>query len=342
MSNQLDAEIFAVGKWNGMTFTIDDLHNIASAFQSLQNNLKVPLKFGHNDEQPMTDGQPSLGWVDKVWVSGDKLMAHFVDMPKVVMDAIKKKLYKQVSVELDMDVSYKAQQYPMVLSGVALLGADIPAVSTLKDLTHYLSRSAAFSAGRKMMFSAIAGKTNKEKDMDKLEELTTKVAELTAKHAEFTIQNTELKTQNTALKAKVDELTSALAARDAADKKTRIDAKRSEVVAILEEGVKTSAITPAQREQFSKIARINDDAAIEALDIADVKALTAGGKQKFNREQGKEKSQGQTESVTAQVLAGCNEIISKGEAKDLFTAQSILFQRNPQLAREYVNFNEEV
>ena len=157
--SKLTAEIFAVGKWNGMPFTKDDLASIAKNFDSFRDLLKVPLKFGHNDEQPMTDGQPALGWVDRVWIDGDKLMAEFADMPSKVMDAIRKKLYRKVSVELDIGVNHKGREYDYVLSGVALLGADIPAVSVLADLDHYMMRR-AFSSGHRATFAAIAGSFN--------------------------------------------------------------------------------------------------------------------------------------------------------------------------------------
>ena len=153
MANELDAEIFAVGKWNGMEFTLEDLNNIEAAFKSLKDRHQVPLKMGHNDEQPFTDGQPALGWVKDIWVKGQKLMARFSDIPDIVKDALQKRLYRNVSVELDMGVEHQDQKYPYVLSGVALLGADIPAVNTLADLQAYMSRDLDFE--KRMAFTAI-------------------------------------------------------------------------------------------------------------------------------------------------------------------------------------------
>src|SRR5690606_25974082 len=95
-----DREIFAVGKWNGLEFTEADLDDIVANFDRLKDIHKVPLKFGHNDEQPITDGQPAIGWVSRVYRKGKKLLADFSDVPSVVVEAIKKKLYRTVSVEL--------------------------------------------------------------------------------------------------------------------------------------------------------------------------------------------------------------------------------------------------
>lgn len=132
-------EVFAPGTWNGLTFTRADLDDIARNFVALNPYHKVPLKLGHNTKQPLTDGQPALGWVSNVYVgTGDKLFAVAMDVPTVVMNAIKSKLYRKVSIELDIDVQHKGKFYRYVLSGVALLGAEIPAVNVLADLDKYL------------------------------------------------------------------------------------------------------------------------------------------------------------------------------------------------------------
>ena len=332
-SSELDAEIFAVGKWNGWDFKQQDLQSMAYAFSQLGENMQVALKLGHNDKQAMTDGKPAIGWVKEVWVAGDKLMAKFVDVPKIVYDAIVKKMYKNVSIELDIDVEHKSNSYPYVLTGVALLGADIPAVNTLADLTHYMSRGAAFSAGRKMVFMAIAGKQKDEGNNMTIEELTAKVAELAIAQASLVTENAQLKVsvaQFTA-KAKTDE-------EDVA--KAQVTAKRAEVTSILEEGVKSEAITPAQREQFTKLMRVDDDVALMAINIPEVKALTANGKKQFSKEQGKQGSNATEGDVATRVLSGIRELMSNKEAPSFFAAQQMLFQRDPKLGSEYANSND--
>lgn len=338
--HELDVEIFAVGKWNGFSFTNNDLRMVEAAFAELGDNLRVPLKFGHNDEQPMTDGKPALGWVSKVWNTGDKLMAHFTDLPTIVYEALKKKLYRNVSIELDMDVKYKGKDFPFVLSGVALLGADIPAVNTLADLKHYLSRDAKFSVGRKACFSAIAGQSQTKENKMTLEELTAKVAELTLSVATFTTENAKLKADNADLQGKVAKFTADTTAKAEADAKAAVAAKRTQVTTILEDGVKSEAITPAQRENYSRVLRLDDDASVTALDIEQVKAMIPAGKKQFSKEQGRN-DQGSNTELTApeKVVAECSALIAKGDAKTFQEAQRVLFQRDPKLAREYVDFN---
>ena len=148
-----NAEIFDVGTWrgmgtgaDGMSFTDEDLDAIARDFQRLKLRGRVPLKYGHTD----TPGQPALGWVSRVWRSGSKLMADFAGVPHQVYESIRKGFYKFVSVELLPDVQMEGQSFPFVLSAVALLGADRPAVSGLKSLQELLMarRTESFWAHR--------------------------------------------------------------------------------------------------------------------------------------------------------------------------------------------------
>ena len=332
------AEIFAVGKWNGMEFSDADLDGIVAAFASLDGNLKVPLKLGHNDEQPMTDGHPALGWVSKVWKDGKKLMAEFVDMPSVVMDAIKNKLYRKVSVELDIDVNHKGKHYDYVLSGVALLGADIPAVSTLADLTAYLSRG-GFTASRKACFSAVAGNL-KEIDMDEITKLAEQVKDLSAKLATMTDEHVALKRERDEMTSKLEVFEREAAEKAAIEAKAKIEAKRAEVTEALESAVKAGSITPAQRGVFAKMLKVEDDEAVIAIELDDVKALT-GAKVEFSKDSAKAKVEEDPRDVMQKVTDQAHEIVASGEAKTFGAALQMLFSRDKELARDYLYANEE-
>ena len=337
---ELEAEIFAVGKWNGMTFDAADLQGMADSFNRLKDNLKVGLKIGHTAAQTMANGQHALGWVDKVWIAGDKLMARFTDMPDVVYKAMQKKLYRNVSVEMDVDVQYKNEQYPYVLTGVALLGVDIPAVNTLKDLTHYMGRDAAFSVGRRAVFSAIAGITTPKENSMELAELTKKVAELTASIATFTTDNATLKAENAVLAIKVAKFEADASTAIETANKLRIEAKRKTVADIFEEGVKSEGITPAQRENFSKVLRISDDTALDALDIEQVKALVPAGKKTFGRT-AKEGGQQSTDlRPDQQVAKEIAELQAANSSLSFSAAQKVVFDRNPELAQSYAHAND--
>ena len=256
-------EVFAVGKWNGMLFQSHDLSAMAQAFDDLKDFHKVPLKMGHNAEQPMTDGKPALGWVTALYVKGDKLVADCEDVPDVVGKAIKNKLYRRVSIELSIDVKYKGKFIPFVVDAVALLGADLPAVNTLADLNAYLSRDAAqFSVGKRAEFSAVAGslKETKMEQKDLQEAIDAALKPIKADFAKLQGEHEALTTENTALKQQVETF-------KANEAKAVIDGKRTRAKAVLEGLTASEVITPAQREAFTKMLGIDDDKKLEALDV---------------------------------------------------------------------------
>jgi hypothetical protein len=144
-THRIDAEIFSTGEWNGERFTRRDLHEIARNFRLLRGQLRPPLKFGHDEGQTLLgqgDGDPALGWVQRLWVRGDRLLARFVEVPGVVLEAIRAGRYRRVSAELYFDVRRDGQRLGKALKAVALLGADLPAVTNLADLTAYLASRA--------------------------------------------------------------------------------------------------------------------------------------------------------------------------------------------------------
>ncbi|HEX7925947.1 MAG TPA: hypothetical protein VF678_00050, partial [bacterium] len=155
-SNTLTAEIFSVGTWNGDTYTAADLREIAGNFARLRDEIRPPLKFGHDAGQTLTgqsDGDPALGWVSALWVDDDKLMATFTDVPAVVVEAVRAGRYRNVSAEVWHKLRHGDQTLTHVLKAVALLGADLPAVTNLRDLTAYLTRDDAWQAERVLTFT---------------------------------------------------------------------------------------------------------------------------------------------------------------------------------------------
>jgi len=123
-------EIFSSGTWNGDNYNNADIDNMCAAFGDV--GFKPPLKLGH--EEGSKDGQPAIGWVDKIYRVGNKLLADFKELPMKVYDAIKRGNYKQVSSEIFWDYHSNDKIFSRVLKGVALLGADIPAVTSLDGL----------------------------------------------------------------------------------------------------------------------------------------------------------------------------------------------------------------
>jgi cation transport regulator len=133
----MEWEIFSVGKWNGDDYSEADLHDIVENFETLKDKIKPPVKLGHG----WKEGQPALGWVESLSVVKDKIVAKITDIPEIIYEAINNKRYKRISSEIYWN--FKAatgKTYNYVLKAVALLGADIPAVDNLQDLTAYLNQ----------------------------------------------------------------------------------------------------------------------------------------------------------------------------------------------------------
>lgn len=126
-------EIFSTGVWNGDKYSKKDLDAMVKNFD--ETGFQPPLKLGHNEEQPeMKDGEPALGYVDKIYTTGNKLLADFKELPKKVYEAIKRGNYKRVSSEIYWNYKNNGSVLDRVLKAVALLGSEIPAVTNLEAI----------------------------------------------------------------------------------------------------------------------------------------------------------------------------------------------------------------
>lgn len=317
------AEVFAAGNWNGLDFSESDLDGIASSFQAMQLAGRVPLKFGHTGADAR-DGAPALGWVDRVYREGNKLLADFSSIPSVVYDAIKEGMYKFVSVELLKDVPANTRKIPWVLDAVALLGASQPAVGILKDLqTLTMSRGTGLRGSERVVFRRdinINGDNDMSEDLRSLQE------------------------QLKVLMSRVD--TAEQRARTAEDqlKSDRLDSKRSELKALFERAIQTREIVPAVRESFTKVYRTDDDDFLERLNLDDAKSFIKANSTKkqetvlMSRQTSDEMGGSNAEVVTAMAQ---RENVSRGykadDAMALVESTKVLFRRNPQLAAAYFN-----
>jgi cation transport regulator len=129
-----DVEVFSTGLHKGEKWTEDDLDNMVANYHALKDQIKPVLKMAHNNEMHKKDGKPAMGWMSELKRVGNKLVAAFSDVPELVRNAINKKLYKRVSSEIYRGLNIGGKKYKRVLSGVGLLGADIPVVKDLKDI----------------------------------------------------------------------------------------------------------------------------------------------------------------------------------------------------------------
>lgn len=125
-------------------FEFDDssmLDIIISNFHKLKNTLKPPIKLGHDETQALVQnsGFPSAGWITdlKRESATNKLLAYFSSVPEAIIRLIENGSYKRLSAELYNNyidpVTKKA--FGPTIRAVSILGADVPRIKTLEDLT---------------------------------------------------------------------------------------------------------------------------------------------------------------------------------------------------------------
>jgi hypothetical protein len=122
--------------WNGDEYSLEDLQGMVEAFEKNKVAVRPFLKLGHDDDQKLiqNDGLPAAGWIDRLYILGEKLVADFSSIPKKIFDLISNKAYRKVSSEIYWNVQIGEQYYKHMLGAVALLGADTPAVMNLNDI----------------------------------------------------------------------------------------------------------------------------------------------------------------------------------------------------------------
>lgn len=345
--HDLVAEVFAAGKWNGREFSVNDLAEIAENFRILGDNHRVPLKLGHNDEQPITDGQMALGWVEDVWVEGEKLMAKFVAIPTVVYEAIRTKKFRNVSIELDIGVSHKGRNFRHVLSAVALLGADLPAVNTLQDLTTFLHTRQEFAAQQRLCFSAVRG----DSDMAEIDELKKQMAQMQQQQANLNAQLEAQKAEAERHKADAEKFSKeakdqkeALEKQEADRKAAELKAKKEQFTQDLDELVKGKKITPAKRESLVQQWK-DDDNVVQMLTFTVDQLKEIGGQvaikdqDKANTGQGDDT--GGNERDADDLIAEKAATFSAQHKVPYKEAVIAVMRTEPELAKRYRNIGIE-
>ncbi|HEV8655641.1 MAG TPA: phage protease [Candidatus Limnocylindria bacterium] len=159
--NLKGVEILDIGTWQTSTgeFTVTeaDLSGYVSAFDATKDTLKIPAKLGHDQGQRLLqqDGYPAAGWLERLYVEGTKLCGDFAKVPAKVADLIEAGGYRKVSAEIWHDVTVGAQNFAALLMGVAFLGEDAPAVTTLDDIIELYGAKVALTVGPKSRIQTI-------------------------------------------------------------------------------------------------------------------------------------------------------------------------------------------
>ena len=229
-------EIFATGKWNGDMYTLDDLKEMCASFEPLKQTLQPFVKLGHNKDQQLLakDGFPAAGWIENIYIQGNKLLADIKDMPATIYELIKNKAYKRISSEIYWNLKDASGQiYKRALKAIALLGGDTPAVGSLADVQALYTKRSVSDLEGDLKTAEIEYFTRGE-IME--EQLKAQVAELTAKLEASIKENTELKTANSEYAATVEQYA--------------LDAVKSEVGKRIDSLVANKKVLPAEKEYW--------------------------------------------------------------------------------------------
>jgi len=137
-----DIEVFAKGKWNGHEITSADIDDIVTNTNEILDKIKPMVKLGHSSEQELlrNSGFPAGGWITKLKRVGDKILVNIKEVPKVLYELIKNGAYKRISSEIINDYIEPSTKkaYRRVLSAIAFLGGDLPAVTNLKRYCRFI------------------------------------------------------------------------------------------------------------------------------------------------------------------------------------------------------------
>lgn len=129
-------EILREGTWNGVPFPRARLDQIVESHTALRGILDSPVKLGHSETQRLlqADGYPAAGWIENVRRVGSKLYADLRHVPAKVADLIDVGAIRKRSSEIRFDFEAGGRTWPAVLTGLALLGEQLPAVDSLSDM----------------------------------------------------------------------------------------------------------------------------------------------------------------------------------------------------------------
>lgn len=137
LSRLANVELMHAGTWSASTgvhtFTVNDLAFAVAALDCPAVRRPI-LKLGHTD--PRFDGEPAVGWIDNLAVASDgrTLQGDYVGMPGW-LGPVLASAYPDRSVEGQWDYRCAVgHEHPFVLTAVALLGVEHPAIGTLESL----------------------------------------------------------------------------------------------------------------------------------------------------------------------------------------------------------------
>ena len=136
-------EIFRTGKHNNDVYSLADLDSMVDNFSKVSLDPTVKsTKVGHQmgqeelDEQAFTEifGAPALGYIERIYRKGELLLADIKEVPETFARLVDAGAYRHISAEIYWNYKEGNAVYDRVLKGIAFLGAEIPAITSLKAI----------------------------------------------------------------------------------------------------------------------------------------------------------------------------------------------------------------
>jgi hypothetical protein len=335
--HEFEQEVFSTGKWNGDDYTDADLDDMVTNFTELSEIVKPPVKLGH-DTSKWKDGLPALGWITGLRKEGSKLIAKFSDVPEIVYKAIKNKLYKRVSSEIYWNYKHAGKVFKRVFAGLALLGADTPAVTNLKDLEVFLSQNLDPGSFEKVCSYTEDDFNNSKKGGPNMDTAQIKVYEDQIAAEKKARETAEAEAKANAVK--LAKFEAAEAARKTAEAETKKANSKTEFNAFLDAEVKAFRMTPACAEILKKDGAhvYTDDSGI-TITLATLKEYQAKVTPILDKKEFGEQGEGHNDN-NKDVQAEMNSKVAaymtdkKVSYVDALTA---VMDANPELADRYVS-----
>lgn len=237
-------EIFKAGKHtssNGVTreYTVEDCQKIVDNYNSNVTNHEAPIVIGHPK-----DNDPAFGWIEKLKLVGDTILAKPKQVVKEFAEAVQKGLYKKRSISLYPDLT---------LRHVGFLGAVPPAVKGLADLKFN-------DASEPELFEF-----NEDNDQDKSKFLN-QIADLSemilSKEKEISVLK-NYETDNAKLKSDLEFAQKSKADAESSIQNLNLKMRKMEFESYLNDKIAYGTLTPAQSEKVSLL--------LEALDSVQLK-----------------------------------------------------------------------
>jgi hypothetical protein len=266
-------EILETGRWNGYDVTETDLDLMIKNFKD--NLIEPYLNIDHSkkatEQFKEALGAMSLGFVDKLYKKGKKLIADFKQIPKTIAELIKSGALKKKSVEYYPTYKHaNGNTYQSVLQAVTFHGANgVPAVNTLSDFIA-LYKNELQTLKKHDKKDTVKLETQEDKKMDTVEIKQNEYEEL----LNFKSSADELNKSVETLKAEKDEAIKSLKAKEDELNTLKKDVEKKEAEMIhteaenyVDTNIKEGKILPKFKDMYIRSYKRSKDEGEEALTL---------------------------------------------------------------------------